>query len=290
MQGPDENLPTTPARTPAPQPGPPHDWLGADDALPMGKPANLPPATNDGKPPVWEVPAGPRPQAGGTNLRGFSIGFAIALIVLALMVLVLIVVFLTNHNGTKVAQTASNTPNPTATITPQPLTPTTTPLPPIDGTAATNVVTNYFSLIAAKNYQQAYNLRSQAYQSQHPLDDFTQSWNNTLSVTVDPSTITTSPGSDANSILVLVSYSQTMNDATTKTYQATLTVGYDSGSIRILQVTTQTITPTPTAQPSPTGTASDQPVTTPSPSSSPSPTTSPTPATTGTATPTPATK
>src|SRR5579872_5283854 len=131
MQGPDEGSPTIPGPQ---QTNRPPVWFETDDAQPMGNPTNASPATNNGPPPVWDVPATPQtPGAGASpNLRNFGLGFAIAMIVLAVMALVLIVVFIVDQNGTNVAQTSvSLTPQATATFTPQPSKPTSTPLPPI---------------------------------------------------------------------------------------------------------------------------------------------------------------
>ena len=270
MQGPDDNSPTIPERTPARAPLPgdkPHDWLGNDDAQPLAAPINAPPASNDGKPPVWDVPAAPRPQGGGTNLQGFSIGFAIALFVLAAMAVVLIIVFIVNGNKTNVAQTTQLTPGATVTITPKPLTPTATALPPLDATTASNIVANFYTAISAKSYQQAYTLRSKAYQSSHTLSQFTSDWKNTDTISFDQTSITTNPG-DSNTVNVVLTYNQSLivsgGTETNKTYQATLNVGYDGGLVHILAVNAQAITPTatpvaptvpvPTEGPPPTGT------------------------------------
>jgi hypothetical protein len=251
MQGPDEGSPTIPGPQ---QPNRPPVWFESDDAQPMGNPTNAPPATNNGPPPVWDIPTTPQAPGGGPspNLRNFGLGFAIALIVLAVMALVLIVVFVVDQNGTKVAQTSA-TALPTQTFTPQPSKPTSTPLPPIDTTTAANTAEQYYTFINSQQYQSAYNMLSQNYQSQHTLDQFTQSWQNTESVTFDPNSVSANAGSD-NTVNVNLTYTQTLNDNTSKVVQATLRVGYDGGLVRILKISTQNVAPTETPPPNPTET------------------------------------
>ncbi len=255
MQGPDESSPTIPGSQ---QTNRPPVWFETDDAQPMGNPTNAPPATNNGPPPVWDIPAPPQAPGApaGTNLRNFGLGFAIALILLAVMALVLIVVFAIDQKGTNVSQ-KSLTPQPTATFTPQPSKPTSTPLPPIDTTTAVNTAQSYYSFINSQAYQNAYNLRSQSYQSQHTLDQFVHSWQGTESVTVDPNSISANQGG-SNTVNVSLTYTQTLSgndgNATTNVVQATLQIGYDGGQVRILQIATQSVAPTQTPPPNPTET------------------------------------
>jgi len=248
MQGPDENAPTLPGRNPPPTPpaNQPYEWVAADDATPMGAPVNAPPATNDGPPPIWTVATPAKPQPGSPNFSNFGMGFAISLLVLAAMVLGIVAVLTVNGRNAAVAQ-PSTTPPPTVTATANPQVPTATALPPIDMGTATNTVTSYYDFINAHDFQKAYSLQSNDYQSKHTLDQFKQDWQNIDTVLVDPTSLNTTQGQVTN-VLVTLTYQTQTHNGPQKTFQASLVVGYDRGLVRILALTKNDVTPavTPT--------------------------------------------
>jgi hypothetical protein len=266
---PDENSPTLPneqvARPPQ-HPAGASPW-GSDDALPMPAQPNAPPAANEGRLPTWSVPAPPKPP--GFNNRAFGVGLAIGLVVLAVLAIGLLIVLTVKGNT---PSTVVISPTATATLKPNPQTPTSTPLPPIGTDTARNIVTEFFSDINSQQYQNAYNLFSSQFQSGQSLSQFQQPWQNVLEVTPDPNSITATQDSSDPNVMVNLSYSQVdQSPSQTLYYQATFVVGYDQGQARILsfQPQQQQVTPTPTSTPPVTPTTIPPP-TSPTPSSSPS--------------------
>ena len=266
---PDDNAPTIPNR-PALSPGQP-------DA-----PGNLPPASRaGGNQPVWQVPRASGPgNAKGANLGGFGLGFGIALVVLAAMALVLVVAL--TVNGKTGALGAVPTATATATPTQSPPQPTSTPLAAITKDIATGFVTQFYTDINSKSYQNAYNLLGSNLQASQNYGQFKQQWQDTQS-SVDTADITVTPvGDGSGDVTVVVSYSLTQSNngtITSSQNQATLTVGYEQGSLHILalNVTSVQATPTPiaTATPTPTPVPTDTPTPAASPTDTPTATSTP---------------
>lgn len=256
MLGPDDNSPTIPDR-PALRPGAPLPPLGGN-------------ADNGGKPPVWDLPVTPKPldQLQG----GVGLGFGIAMIVLAAMVLGLVIIISLNSSGGLLGH-AQLTPAPSPTATLNALTPTATAPPAVTADTATNLVNDYYNNISAGAFTDAYNvLGSNQQQAIGGIDQFKQQWAATVGLTVDKNSVQATPQGSA--YIVTLTYTQVINaggPATLKTEQATLTVGYEQGQLRILNQTK--IDVTPTVEPSPAAT----PIPTISPDVSPTPTVSPTP-------------
>jgi hypothetical protein len=235
---------------------------GAPFAAPA--PAPAPGAPNDGKPPVWDVPAAPKPGAGGGQgggLRGFGIGFGIALMLLAAIALILVIALSLNTGGIGgVSQPTSLTPKPTVTLTPNPATPTATPLPPVTPDQATALVNQFYASLASGAYQQAYGFLGGDAQKNQSLDQFQQQWHDTVTLVVDTTSLDAAQSGD--NVQVSLSYVQVLKsgDNSIRIVQATLLVGYDHNRLSILnlQTTQQQVTPTPeptqTAVPTPVGT------------------------------------
>ncbi len=279
MGPPDENSPTIPNRDVVRPPQP-----GSDAVLGVGgTPAGVPPASNVGPPPTWDVPKAPKPRLpGGGN--GFGVGLAVALVLLAVMALGLVVVLVVNGNTTVktvIAPTATATLPPGTTTTP---TATATPLPPISADTATNVVDQYYTAISAQQFQNAYNLLSQQLQSSQTLQQFEQQWQGTQAVMVDPSSIQTTSSADGMSVTLTLTYTQILANGSgpsaSNIYNASIVVGYDQGQVHILQISATQVQ----ASPTPTATPSVTPTPIPLPQGSPTPTVSPSP--TGTSAPT----
>jgi hypothetical protein len=278
MMGPDDNAPTVPNAAIPPAGTPP----GAAPNPPPAAPAFI---DDRGKPPVWQsakVPAVARPA--GPMLGNVGLGFAVALFVLAVMVVGLIIALnVRGNNGAPLGAVPTSTPSPTATQNPQ--TPTATPLPPAPSlTEAKTLVLNFYSAITGQQYQGAYNLLGSQYQSQTSLQQFEQQWQGVQSVQVDPSSVKAQPDSgDSTKVDVSVNYTQTNADNSQTSVQATLVVGNDQNSVRILSISTTSITATATPQP----TQTPQPTNTPGPTATPVPTDTPQATTTPTATASP---
>lgn len=258
MLGPDENSPTIPDRQ-ALRPGAannsPYTW--PDDAVPMPPPPNVGRANNGGAPPVWDIPAAPKPP--GPNLGGVGLGFGIAMIVLAAMALGLIIIISLNSSGGLLGH-AQQTPLPSPTATLNALTPTVTEQPPVTADGAKNLVGDYYNHIGAGAFTDAFNLLgSNLQQSIGGVDQFKQQWANTAGLTVDQNSVQATP--QGNTYVVTLNYTQVINQggpATLKMAQASLTVGYEQGQLRILNQTvvdvTPTVSPSPAATPIPTST------------------------------------
>lgn len=275
---PDDNSPTQPSPTPVKGPQP-YDWFGNDPALPMTPATNLPPATNDGKPPIWNVaePAPAAPASPG-SLRGFGIGFAIALMVLGVMVLGLVIFLSASKGSPDIAQ--QFTPTPTSST--NSMTPVPTALPPLSVADADNVTTQFYvSYLGAGQYQNAYNLLSDDLKSKQSLQQFQQVWQNTIQVTINAGSLQTTQANDGKSVNVTVAYTQLTQKSgsgiSSHVFNSTLMIAYDkTGQPRITNINAVETTPTvtPTAQP----TATTQPTATPvAVTPSPSPTSGTTP-------------
>src|SRR5579883_2960303 len=261
MMGPDDNSPTVP-NAQAVQPN-------------QGGTAKTPANTIDasGKPPIWQPPR-PRGPAGlgGPTPGGFGLGFAIALAVLAVMVLALVIALNvpSGNNGTKLGEVPTVTPTPSPTQ--NAAIPTATALPAITQKQAISIVTQFYLNISAQNYQNAYNLLSSDLQNSETIQQFQQQWQNVQQVTVDPSSIQVTPGSDKYHVTVTLNYTQVENDnGTTNSvaYQAQDQVGYDQNNLRILNIQATQLQTTPT--PEPTFTPAPQPTETPAPTSTDTP-------------------
>ncbi len=287
MSMPDENAPTLPNRPDARRPaGEISPFIWEEDAAPLPAPP-APPISQVGQPPRWDVPPPPKAPRQGGNLRGFGVGFGIALVILAVMALGLALYVSLSPSTPAMNNGSVATYQPTG-VKGQP-TLTATPLVPISADLAVSLVKQFYTSINSAQYQQAYSLLSSGLQQQQTEQQFAQTWKNTLSVTLqDPITPTSGPG---NAVTITTTYQQVLNDsaATTKQFTLTIVVDYDNkAQPRISKLTKQEVA-LPTPVPTVTATAAPQatptvPTTTTTPQATPA--TTPT-AGTGTATPNP---
>lgn len=218
------------------------------------------------KAPIWELPPEPVKMPQMSQGGGNRLGLAISLVVLGAMAIILIIVLSMNHSPSDLA--ANKTPVPSATATSNPKTPTPTQLPAVSLSDATNLVNQFYLLVGAQQYQNAYKLLSSKQQSQQSLSAFTQSWNGTLQVIIKQDTVSAVPATDGLSIMFAFQYSEIVQQGDgsvqNKLMQANVTIGYDISQLRITAISSTDITPTatPTVAPSPTSLPTVTPVAT----------------------------
>jgi hypothetical protein len=260
---PDDNLPTIPGNKPAPPPqgvskgG--YDWFDNDDVMPMPSPVNAPPATNDGRPPVWDMPQAPKPQGKSSNMHGFGLGFAIALIILGGMALILIAVLVFNQKDNENLASLQQSPTPVNTATLNRPSPTATSLPQIQPNDAQDRVNQFYTLINGQQYQDAYNLFSSDYRKSHPFNQFQSSWQGILQIQIDPASYNVTTAANGRSATVTLTYMQTLENMQTRYKQATVGVAYENGQLVITQISTKNASPPPTDVPTDTPTPEGSP-------------------------------
>lgn len=119
-------------------------------------------------------------------------------------------------------QTPGPGSTPTATATPTP------------AQEARSVIERYYNDINAKNYQDAYNLWSTAYQNSQTYSAFAAGYANTIQDTITIQSLTEQPDGIVQASVTITANEQTSSGPVVSTYQGTYVIGVENGFWKFL--------------------------------------------------------